>query len=233
MEQIKKELKSFAEPGYDKKVQRYFKTGQGEYGEGDFFIGVKLPHIRSLARKYFSITLGDLQLLAKSKVHEERSLAALILVQKYDRSKTDKEQGRIFKAYCRNFKSWNNWDLVDISCPYIVGKHLLDDDKSILFDWIKSKHLWTRRIAIVSNWWFIRKGDLSVIYRLSEQVLKDREDLMHKATGWMLREAWKKDPQKTDSFLKKNYSHMPRVMLRYAIEKHPEVIRRKYLKGSI
>ena len=139
----------------------------------------------------------------------------------------------MYNVYTRHFKYINNWDLVDVTCPYIIGKHLIDKDRSILYHWAESDHLWTRRIAIVSNLWFIREFDLKDIFKIAKILLNDEHDLIHKAVGWMLREAWKKNVVLAESFLIKNYKNMPCTMLRYAIEKFPENKRQKYLKGKI
>ena len=154
------------------------------------------------------------------------------MINKYTHAKNEKEQQIIFNRYTNLFKYINNWDLVDISCPHIVGKHLFERDRKILYRWAKSKHLWTRRIAIISNWWFIRNDDLQDVFKISKVLLNDKHDLIHKAVGWMLREAGKKDLNKLESFLK-CYPNMPRTMLRYAIERFPKLKRDKYLKGLL
>jgi 3-methyladenine DNA glycosylase AlkD len=214
-----------------KKSQYFFKTKQGQYGYGDQFIGVNSKDIRNLAKNNFNIDFSEINTLVTSKTHEDRSLGLLILVYRYKKAQTDKERTKIFKFYCRLFKSINNWDLVDISCPYIVGAYLMDRDRSLLYKWAKSKHLWTKRISIVSNWWLIRHGDLKEVFKISKILLNDEHDLIHKAVGWMLREAGKKDQKKLETFIIENYNQMPRTMLRYAIEKFPEKKRLKFLKG--
>ena len=230
---IKKELRKISNPEVAKKSQYYFKTGIGEYGHGDIFIGVTSADLRTLASVNTDLSVKETKELIKSKIHEERALGLLILVYRYKKSKDEKEHEKIFKLYCTQFKHINNWDLVDCSSPYIVGTYLLDRDRSILYTWIKSEHLWTRRIGILANWWFVRKGDLKDVFKMAKILLHDEHDLIHKAVGWMLREAGKKDRTKLETFLKKNYQTMPRTMLRYSIEKFPEALRQKYLKGKV
>lgn len=226
-------MASLASPKVAERSRSFFKTGKGEYGYGDIFIGIKMPVLRELAKKYIELSFTDVKKLIKSKVHEERLIGLLILMAKYKRAKDDSERNKLYDIYTKHFKYINNWDLVDVSCPYIVGPHLMEKDRNVLYDWAKSDHLWTKRIAIVTNWWFIRKGDLSDVFKLSKILLKDEHDLIHKAVGWMLREAGKKDLKVLEVFLKKHYQSMPRTMLRYAIEKFPETKRKRYLNGTI
>ena len=230
---IKKELAALANPKIAEHSQRFFKTGKGEYGYGDVFIGIRVPELRKLAKKYIDLNFTETKKLIKSKVHEERLTGLLILMNKYQKSKDEAKKNKIYDVYTKHFKYINNWDLVDVTCPRIVGAHLMDKDRSILYQWVESDHLWTRRIAIMANWWFIRSGDLNDVFKLSKILLKDEHDLIHKAVGWMLREAGKKDLSALETFLKKHYKTMPRTMLRYAIEKFPETKRQRYLKGTI
>jgi len=230
---IKKELATLANPKIAEHSQRFFKTGKGEYGYGDVFIGVRVPELRKLAKKYIDLNYTETKKLIKSKIHEERLTGLLILMNKYQKSNNEAEKDKIYDIYTKHFKYINNWDLVDVTCPRIVGAHLLDKDRSILYEWAESKHLWTRRVAIIANWWFIRTNDLSDVFKLSKILLNDEYDLIHKAVGWMLREAGKKDLKALEAFLKKHYKSMPRTMLRYAIEKFPEAKRQCYLKGTI
>lgn len=228
------ELHKLADKERAEKSLYFFKTGKGEYGHGDHFLGVRSPEIRILAKKYVDISTLEVRKLVKSKYHEERLLGLIIIVNKYKAaSKDEKEKERLYKVYISLFKYINNWDLVDVTCPHVVGKHLMDKSRKELYVWARSEDLWTKRIAMISNWWFVRNGDLKDVYKLAKILLKDEHDLMHKAVGWMLREAAKKDLVQTEEFLKKHYSNMPRTMLRYAIEKFPEVKRQKYLKGGI
>jgi len=230
---IRKDLKKLSSPKIAKKSQYYFKTKKGQYSYGDIFIGVKSADLRSLAKTNTDLSITDTKILLKSKIHEERALALLILVYKYKSSNDDIEHQKIFNFYTKHFKYINNWDLVDCSSPHIVGIHLMNRNREVLYTWIQSEHLWTRRIAMLANWWFVRKGDLKDVFKMAKILLNDEHDLMHKAVGWMLREAGKKDNKKLTTFLKSNYKSMPRTMLRYSIEKFPENLRQKYLKGKI
>jgi 3-methyladenine DNA glycosylase AlkD len=230
---IKKELSKLVEPKVAERSKSFFKTEKGEYGYGDIFIGIKMPVLRELAKKYIDLGFTDVKKLIKSKIHEERLVALLILVYKYKKTKDESVKNKIYEIYTNSFKYINNWDLVDVTCPHIVGVHLMDKDRTILYTWAKSDHLWTKRIAMLANWWFVRKGDLSEVFKISKILLKDEHDLIHKAVGWMLREAGKKDMKALEDFLKKHYKTMPRTMLRYAIEKFPETKRKRYLNGTI
>ena len=230
--QLKKDIKKLASPETAKHAQRFFKTAKGDYGHGDKFLGVRTPKIRELAKKYTDLTLNEILILVKSKFHEERLCGLIMMADKYAKSKDEKEQQTIFNKYVKHFKYINNWDLVDATAPHIVGKHLLERDRKIIYQWAKSKHLWTKRIAIISTWWFIRNNDLKDVFRISKILLNDKHDLIHKAVGWMLREAGKKDLKKLESFLIKYYRSMPRVMLRYSIEKFPKTKRDQYLKRT-
>ena len=230
---IKKEMAKMANSKIAEHSQRCFKTAKGEYGYGDIFIGIRVPELRKLAKNYIDLSLIETKKLIKSKIHEERLTGLLILMNKYQKSKDEAEKNKLYDIYTKHFKYINNWDLVDVTCPRIVGAQLLDKDRSILYEWAESEHLWTRRIAIMANWWFIRANDLNDVFKLSKILLKDEHDLIHKAVGWMLREAGKKDLKALEAFLKKHYKTMPRTMLRYAIEKFPEAKRKRYLNGTI
>lgn len=212
---------------------KFFKTAKGEYGYGDIFLGIRMPLIRQIAKDNIGLSFGHTKTLIKSKYHEERMLGLIILVNKYAKCRHDDEKDALYQIYISHFKYINNWDLVDVSCPHIVGKHLIDGDRSVLSQWAQSDDLWTKRIAMVTNWWFVRKGDLADVFNIAEILLDDEHDLIHKAVGWMLREAAKKDMNKTEDFMKQYYHAMPRTMLRYAIERYPELKRKKYLKGTI
>jgi 3-methyladenine DNA glycosylase AlkD len=208
---------------------RFFKTGKGEYGEGDQFIGVRVPMIRRLAKKHRQMEFRKIAVLVRSKIHEERLLGLLILVNQYEQAKNKSKEKQIFDFYCEHFQFINNWDLVDVTCPRIVGKHLMGKSRTPYRRWAKSDHLWTRRIAMISQWWPIRKGDLSMVIPLADLLIKDEHDLIHKAVGWMLREAAKKDFKLIENYLDQKHHLMPRTMLRYAIERFPERKRQKYL----
>ena len=227
------EIRSLANEEIAKHNLRFFKTGKGEYGYGDIFLGVRTPQIRLIAKKNISISTTEMKALIKSKYHEERLLGLIILANKYSKDKDEKVRNQLYKIYVSSFKYVNNWDLVDVTCPHVIGKHLMDKERSILYSWAKSEDLWTKRIAIVSTHWFIRKNDLDDTFKIAEILLDDEHDLIHKAVGWMLREAGKRDLEKEEIFLKKHYKNMPRTMLRYSIEKFPEPKRQKYLKGTI
>lgn len=227
--QIQKKLCAFATPTKQKILTSFFKCGPGQYGEGDRFIGVTVPQVRSLLPQTSDLSLPDVAKLIQSPIHEERLLALLILVKRF--SKADKtEQKKIFDFYIRFKKFVNNWDLVDQSAASIVGAYLDKKPRSILFRLACSTSLWDRRIAIVATWHFIRSCDFKMTFDLCEKLLCDEEDLMHKACGWMLREAGKRDVKALERFLNKNASRMPRTMLRYSIEKFSAVDRKRYLK---
>jgi len=227
------EIRKLANEEIAKHSLRFFKTGKGEYGYSDIFLGVRAPKIRLIAKKHIDISIVDMKILIQSKYHEERFLGLIILVNKYSKTKDKKTKNQLYKIYISSFKYINNWDLVDVTCPHVIGKHLIDKDRSILYKWSKSDDLWTKRIAIVSTFSFIRQNDLEDTFKIAEILLQDKHDLIHKAVGWMLREAGKRDLEKEEIFLKKYYRDMPRTTLRYAIEKFPESKRQAYLKGTI
>ncbi|PKM91473.1 DNA alkylation repair protein [Candidatus Falkowbacteria bacterium HGW-Falkowbacteria-1] len=210
-------------------LSRYFKTAEGEYGEGDIFLGISVGSQRNLIKKYFGLEPNDLQLLLDSKIHEFRFSAILILVDQYKKSE-QRNKKVFFDFYIKNIKNINNWDLVDVSAPNILGDYLFGKKRDLLYKMAKSKNLWERRAAVVATLFFIKSGDLNDIFRLAKNLLHDKHDLIHKAVGWMLREAGKKDIKRLESFLIKNKDEMPRTMLRYAIEKMPEKQRKLFLK---
>ncbi len=212
--------------------QRFFKTGKGEYGEGDVFIGLTMPMQRSIAKKYLNLSLPKIQELLKSKIHEHRMSGLIILTEKYKRA-NERERENIFGFYLKNTRHINNWDLVDVTCPRIVGDFLKNRDKKILYDLVHSENLWERRIAVVSCFAFIQKREFEDALAISEILLEDNHDLIHKAVGWMLREVGKKDIEVLRKFLKGNYKRIPRTTLRYAIEKFEEGERKKFLRGEI
>ncbi len=212
-------------------LQRFFKTGKSEYGEGDIFIGLTMPQQREIAKKYYGLSLPKLRELLKSRIHEHRMTALIILVEKYKKS-SEREKENIFGLYLANTDRINNWDLVDLSCPGIVGNFLLNKDKKILYELAHSENLWKRRIAIVSTYSFIKKGEFDDTLAISEMLLGDKHDLMHKAVGWMLREVGKRDENILEKFLKEHHSELPRTTLRYAIERFDEEKRKKFLRGD-
>ncbi|MBN1622460.1 MAG: DNA alkylation repair protein [Endomicrobiales bacterium] len=220
LEKIKHELHRLKNPGRAKILSRFFKTGKGEYGEGDIFLGIQIPQLREIAKRYKDISLKSLEELIKSRIHEHRMVAVLILVERYQKS--DKQNKyKIAEFYLSNRSYINNWDLVDLSAPKILGQYLNGQDRSILYGFAGSKNLWERRISILSAFYFIRNNDFEDAFKISEMLLNDGHDLIHKAVGWMLREIGKRDIKSEEKFLKKHYKKMPRTMLRYAIEKFP------------
>lgn len=230
--QLIKELQRAKDPKQAAILQRFFKTGKGEYGEGDVFLGIKVPLQRQIAKKYIGLSIPKIQQLLDSKVHEHRLVALLILVEKFKKA-DEREKGNIFNFYLKNTENINNWDLVDLSASVIVGGFLANKKRDILYELAESKSLWEKRISIIATGAFIRKDDFRDALRISEILLNDKHDLIHKAVGWMLREIGKKDQQVLEGFLRKYYKEMPRTMLRYAIEKLSENLRRQYLKGEV
>jgi 3-methyladenine DNA glycosylase AlkD len=230
--EIRRSLQRLADKKTAKALQWFFKTGPGEYGDGDVFIGIKVPLLRKLAVESEAEPLQTIRLFLKSKIHEERMLALLILVRRFERAN---EQGRktIYDFYVAHTRFINNWDLVDGSAPYIVGAFLWSRNRRPLWVLAKSPSLWERRIAVLSTLYFIRQNDFADALKISELLLCDEHDLIHKAIGWMLREIGKRDRITAEAFLKTHYRRMPRTMLRYAIERFPESRRRKYLLGTI
>ncbi|MBW1820722.1 MAG: DNA alkylation repair protein [Deltaproteobacteria bacterium] len=232
VKEIQKELKALGNEEKAKKHQSFFKTGPGEYGEGDIFIGVTVPELRTLAKEYKTIGIDKIKQLLKSEIHEERLLSLFLLIHRYSKG-DEPEKKRIYELYLKNTKFINNWDLVDSSAGQIVGAFLSDKSKKPLYDLVKSDNLWERRISIISTFYFIKRDQFSDTLKISKVLLSDKEDLIHKAVGWMLREVGKRDMSVEENFLKKHYKNMPRTMLRYAIEKFPESKRQRYLKGMI
>lgn len=211
-------------------LQRFFKTGPGEYAEGDIFIGLRVPQTRLAIIGFEVMPLSEIQKVLKSKIHEHRLAALLILVKKFSKSDL-KTQKDIYDLYLKNTAHINNWDLVDSSAHVIVGAYLENKDKTILKKLAKSKILWERRIAMIATFFYIKKGRSQEAFEIAEMLLKDEHDLIHKAVGWMLREIGKKSGRATlESFLKKYYQVMPRTMLRYAIEHFPADLKKFYMK---
>lgn len=231
---LKNDLRKFTRPEKIEIFKRFFKTGPGEYGEGDQFLGLRNAEVRGVAKKYHDLAYSDLSKLLKSKIHEERITAVVILVNRFLKSDI-KEKRRVFDFYLKNYAGVNNWDLVDISAPKIVGGYLYLSGKSraFLYDFAKSNNLWKRRIAVMATFYFIHEKEYNDALKIAKILIKDKEDLIHKASGWMLREIGNRDLTVEEKFLKKHYKNMPRTMLRYAIEKFPETKRQAYLKGLI
>jgi 3-methyladenine DNA glycosylase AlkD len=213
-------------------LQRFFKTGPGEYGEGDVFVGLRVPEIRKLAKEYRVLPFSEIILLLQSPIHEARLLALLILVLIYKQGDASL-QNQIYDLYLKNTRFINNWDLVDASAEHIIGHYLQYRGRSPLHSLAKSILLWDRRISIMATFHYIKNGEYAETLRIAELLLRDSEDLIHKAVGWMLREIGKRDHHTEEEFLKVHYKNMPRTMLRYAIEKFPETLRQQYLRGEI
>jgi 3-methyladenine DNA glycosylase AlkD len=230
--EIKKELRKSANPIKAKLLQGFFKTGKNEYGQGDVFLGITVPEVRRIIKKYKKIGLVDIENLLHSKIHEERLAGLLALVNLYDGG-GESEKKTIFRFYITNLKQVNNWDLVDLTAHRIIGGYLLNRPKIILYKLARSKNLWHKRVTIISTFKFIKYGRFSDSLKIASLLLKDEHDLIHKAVGWMLREVGKKSIKSEEDFLKRHYRKMPRTMLRYAIEKFPEKKRLAYLHNEI
>ena len=229
--QIKKDLRALANPKKAHFLKRYFKTGYGEYAEGDVFLGINVPNTRKVAEKYLNLSLSDLEILIKSKVHEERQVCLMILVGKYKKATSEKEKKSIYTFYLRHRKYINNWDLVDLSAENIIGPYLQDKDKIILTKLANSKSIWDRRIAMLATFHYIKQGKSYDAIKIATILIEDNHDLIQKAGGWMLREIGKRCSEDTEEeFFKKYYKRMPRTMIRYAIERFPEGKRKKFLE---
>ncbi len=231
-EDVRKRLRKLASREKAEIAQRFFKTGPGEYGEGDVFIGVRVPELRRLAKDFQDLSLTEIRKLVRSEIHEERLVGLLILVRTYPKADS-KVQERIYDFYLGHLRFVNNWDLVDSSAEHVVGAFLRDKDKKPLYRLARSKILWERRVAIMATFHFIKREEFSETLKIAEMLLSDEEDLIHKAVGWMLREVGNRDMAVEERFLKKHYKGMPRTMLRYAIERFPEPKRQRYLKGKV
>jgi 3-methyladenine DNA glycosylase AlkD len=223
-------IHSLRNPEKAKVMQGFFKTGPGEYGEGDIFLGLSVPKQRVLAKKYLGLNFLNIQKLLDSKIHEHRMVGVLILVYKFQKEEKTR-RGDIFNFYLKNATKINNWDLVDVSSHHIVGGFLSDKRKDVLYELAVSENLWEKRISIVSCYYFIREEEFRDALRIFEMHLGDSHDLIHKAVGWMLREIGKRDEKVLLEFLEKHYSKLPRTTLRYAIERFEEGKRKRLLKG--
>lgn len=232
LKEIRTALHAYSNPRRAELMQVFFKTAPGEYGAGDKFIGLTVPQVREVVRLGREASPGAVLGLLKSPIHEERLLALLIWVRQFATGDEARRKA-IYQSYLEHTRWINNWDLVDASARDIVGVRLADKDRSVLYTLAKSKSLWERRIAIIATFHFIRSGDLKDSLAICELLLGDEEDLIHKAAGWMLREAGKRNLAAMETFLIKHQRTMPRTMLRYAIEKLPEVRRRAYLQGKV
>ncbi len=243
LQQLKEELQRLENPKQAEILSRFFKTGKGQYGEGDIFLGIKVPEQRRIAKKYQDISIKELHKMLLSKIHEERLISLFILITKYKKADM-RGKKEIAAFYLKNTKQINNWDLVDLSAANILGNYLLDKvgstrrnrldprlrDRAVLYKLAKSNNLWERRIAIMTTFALIRNNEFEDTLNIAELLLKDRHDLIHKAAGWMLREVGKRDLKTEEAFLKNHCKHMPRTMLRYAIERFDEEKRKRYLK---
>ncbi len=225
---VSKEVKKLSSKERATRSQSFFKTGKGEYGFGDIFIGLTVPEMKLVAKKYKEIDFVEVQKLLDSKIHEERFIGLTILDLKFEKA-NEILRKKIVSMYLKNTKNVNNWDLVDTSASYILGRYLLDKKRDVLYKFSKSKNLWERRIAIVATYEFIRNKQYSDTLSISKVLLGDKKDLIHKAVGWMLREVGKKDEAILKKFLIENIKELPRTTLRYAIERFAEPERKKFL----
>lgn len=228
---VLRDLLAAADSGRATALQRFFRTGVGEYGEGDRFLGITVPRLRTLARKHAELGLEGCRTLLASPDHEARLLALLILCRAYERG-DDAARNAVYRLYLESTARVNNWDLVDCSAPHIVGRHLETRSRTILRRLARSESLWERRIAMVATQRLIRHGEFDDALAVADLLLEDEHDLIHKAVGWMLREVGKRDRKVEEAFLRPRYARMPRTMLRYAIEHFPEPLRQRYLRGE-
>jgi 3-methyladenine DNA glycosylase AlkD len=226
-------IRALADPRVARSSSWFFKTSPGDYGHGDRFLGIRVPVLRRVARELRGAPIAAAFALLRSPFHEERLVALFMLVDRYSRG-TPAERLRIYEQYLKHVpKHVNNWDLVDSSAHLIVGAHLADRDRAVLYERARSAHLWSRRVAIIATFWFIKQGSFDDTLAIAEILLDDEHDLIHKAAGWMLREVGNRDGAVAERFLRRHCRRMPRTMLRYAIEKLPEHKRRAYLAGEI
>jgi len=233
--QVVKEIQALSNRGRAHDLQKFFQTAPGQYGEGDIFLGLTVPQVRTVAKEYKAISLDEIDVLVRSKFHEVRLCALVILTLQYKSTKERKDKKKIFDVYLKAMTGGfiNNWDLVDVSAP-IIGEYLieLDDPYVLLYKLAKSKSLWQRRVSMVFTFAFIRSGDIEPTFEIAEKLLHDKHDLIHKAVGWALREAGKLNGIALKNFLSAHSHEMPRTMLRYSIEKFPERERKKWLLDS-
>ncbi len=241
LSELQKDLRSVASKEKARVLAGFFKTGKGQYGEGDIFLGVMVPQSRVIAKKYAKLSFAEIKKLLDSQIHEERLVGLLILVDQYQKG-DELSQEKVFEFYVRNLRYANNWDLIDQSASQILGAHLFWQKfknakkmRALLTELSQSSNLWERRAAIVATLYFIRQNDFVPTLDIAKRLMKDEHDLIHKAAGWMLREVGKRDITVLENFLRKNslYQKMPRTMLRYAIERFPEINRKKYLLGVV
>ncbi len=228
---LRKDLRKYGNKKRGELLKNFFKTGPGEYGEGDVFMGVRVPSARRVAKRYRDLPITEIGRLLRSSLHEERLVALLILIHRFSKG-TPLEKEEIYNLYLSSTRHINNWDLVDISAPNIIGAFLWGKDSKVLYRLSGSVDLWERRISLLSTLYFIKRGDFSDTLKIAARLLRDNEDLIHKASGWMLREIGKRDMSLTEEFLREHYDEVPRTMLRYAIERFPENKRKDILKGK-
>lgn len=231
LKDLTKELSDQADSKKALLAQRFFKTADGQYGAGDVFLGINVPILRNIGKKYSGLSLSEIEVLLKNKIHEYRLIALLILIAQFKKADSQSRK-KIYKFYLKNYRGVNNWDLVDISAPNIVGDWLLTNPREIIYKLARSKNLWQKRIAIIATLTFIKHGDFVDTFKISQILLKDSHDLIHKAVGWMLREVGKRDEEKEKEFLDKHCKKMSRTMLRYAIEKFNKKDYQHYLLCS-
>lgn len=234
LEELIKKVKKLYRPDRAEHSKYFFKTGPGQYGEGDVFWGLSVPEMRGIAKEYRDLNLEEISVLISDKVHELRLIGLTILVDKYQKAKNDSERRKFYKFYLKNRAGINNWDLVDLSVYKIMGDYLIrfPEERQILYKFIRSKNIWERRLAMVSCMAYIRNDESKIVLDLASELLKDKHDLMHKAAGWMLRELGKRKEGELIAFLDKHGSRMPRTMLRYAIERLDEKRRKYYLEST-
>lgn len=231
--QVRRELRPFARPERAASVARFFKTGKGEYGEGDVFIGATVGEQRLVAREFKALPLAAVDSLLTSKIHEERLVALLIMVRQFTKAADERVRKKIVRLYLRRLRHVNSWDLVDSSADPILGGWLADKNRTLLDRLARSPHLWSRRVAIIATFHFIKRGESRDTLRISKALLKDRHDLIHKAVGWMLREVDKRaSPEALRTFLARHAATMPRTMLRYAIERLPPAERTRWMSAK-
>lgn len=232
--QVLEELRKLSDPKKADFLPKFFKCGPGEYGEGDQFLGVTVPNQRTIAKRYFQqLDLQDYTHLIKNPFHEVRLTGLLALVYRYEKTKSETEQRKLVDFYLSHLDFVNNWDLVDSSCYQILGQYFWKKDKTIFYELADSGHLWRQRVAMISSFYWIKKGEFHDALALAEKLKNHPHDLMHKAVGWMLRETGNRNFEVELEFLKKHYRTLPRTALRYAIEKFPEELRQDFLKGNI
>ncbi len=231
LKDLRNQMQVLADPDRAKINSRFFKTGSDGYCTAEEFIGIRIPELRKLVKEHAPLPLEEVEQLLQSEIHEERFIALLFMVDQYGKG-NEKTKKAIYDLYLANLQWVNNWDLIDTSADKIVGAYHNQRSRKLLYKFARSKSLWERRIAILASFDYIRNNDFQDTLQISEILLQE-EDLIHKAVGWMLREVGKRDRDVLDAFLRQHYQIMPRTMLRYAIEKHPETVRKQYLQGKI